>query len=121
MEKLETYHIESKESCAILLKLINHWLYEISKENEDYSKLTLEEIISKIIKLQEKIGYEIYTFYETSKGNNSSDLIRDLKILINQKNLKSHQSELCVTINPSGVLNASRIILPKIIEIGLKE
>lgn len=60
-------------------------------------------------------------FYETPDGINSSELIRDLKILINQKNLKSHQSEFRITINPSGVLNASKIILPKIIEDGLKE
>ena len=121
MEKLETYHIESKESCAILLKLLKHWLYEISKDQDKYSSLTLEDIINKILKLQKKIGYNIYSFYDIPNGINSSELIRDLKILINQKNLKSDHSEFTVTINPSGVLNASKIILPKIIEDGLIE
>ncbi len=121
MEKIETYHIESKESCAILLKLLKHWLYEVSKDQDKYASLTLEDIIDKIRKFQKKIGYNIYKFYNTPNGINSSELIRDLKILINQKNLKSLHSEFSVTINPSGVLNASKIILPKIIEDGLKE
>ena len=121
MEKMETYNIESKESCAILLRLLKHWLYQISKDQDEYSNLTLEAIITKIRKFQKKIGYNIYKFYNTPNGINSSELIRDLKILINQKNLKSLHSEFSVTINPSGVLNASRIILPKLIEDGLLE
>ena len=78
--------------------------------------LEKEEIIKKLKDLLEENDVENPNF-ETA-----SFLKKGIEEIIEQEvEQDSKKSKLSITITPSGVLNASKIILPKIIEDGLKK
>lgn len=108
--------IETHQSCGILLKLFAEYLKKITPKNERFPYVELNNIRKRIIKLQKDSNYTIYQFYGNERKKISNVFLNDLQLLISQKNIYIKTSTQNITITTLGLLNASNIILPKLLK-----
>jgi hypothetical protein len=114
MEGLEDRHdIRTIETCGILLRLMVHWSNEKANQGDRSPELGIKEIYDNFSRLQNKTGCEVYAFDRTElNGVSSPDILRDLEILSDQKNILFRSPDQ-IKINPSGYLNSLKIRLPE--------